>query len=392
MTALLRVPGSKSMTQRALVIAALSAHPRTIRGALVCDDSERLTAILRGLGAQISWDVNDVRVQPAPLAGSGQAFDCENAGTAARFGAALSLVTEGAFVLDGNQRMRERPIGPLVAALTQLGVDVAYLGGSNFLPARFERKSAGSQATIDGTTSSQFASALMLAGPCMPSGLQLTITGEAVSADYLRMTESMMIASGASLSVGEEISVLPGGYPAREEITIEGDWSSAAFLLAAGWLTGQPLAIENLPQASIQGDAVFPQLLDELTAERSHHFDLRNTPDLIAPLAAAALFAAQPSSIRGVAHARLKESDRLSALAIELRKVGASIEELTDGLEIEPLRQPRGAVLDPHRDHRLAMAFGVISLRIPDIEVLDPDCVSKSFPSFWSTLEVIRNG
>jgi 3-phosphoshikimate 1-carboxyvinyltransferase len=380
------------MTQRALIIAALSAQPRTIRGALVCDDSERLSAILQGLGAQIFWDGEVIRVDPAPLAGRGQVFDCGNAGTAARFGAALSLVTEGPFVIDGDQRMRERPMGPLVGALTQLGVNVAYLGEPDVLPARFDRRSAGQRARIDSSSSSQFASALLLAGPCLPSGLQLTITGDVVSADYLRLTRLMMIASGASIAGGEVIDVQPGGYPAADDIAIEGDWSSASFLLAAGWLAGQSIAIENLPQTSLQGDAVFPGLLDELTAERSHHFDLRNTPDLIAPLAAAALFAAQPSSIRGVAHARFKESDRISALASELRKIGANIEETADGLDIEPLLRPRGAVLDPHRDHRLAMAFGVISLRIPGIEVLDPECVSKSFPSFWSTLDLIRKG
>jgi 3-phosphoshikimate 1-carboxyvinyltransferase len=414
MTIHLRVPGSKSMTQRALVIAALSQRPRAIRGALWCDDSEHLTEILRGLGTKIAWLDNQIDVeppipaqaveasrQPAAVAagafqGRGQRFDCGNAGTAARFGAALALLTEGPFIIDGDARMRERPIGPLSNALAGLGVQVTYLEKGGGLPARFERISPASASVfIGGSDSSQFASGLMMVAPRLARGLAIDILGEMVSRTYLEMTAEMMRRCGAAISLrGAEVRVEAGSYASVDPIEVEPDWSSASFLLAGAWILDREAIVDDLlPRGtSLQGDAVFPRLLEELATHGGHRFDLRDAPDLIAPLAAAALFATAPTTISGVQHARTKESDRISALAGELRKLGAAIDEADDGLRIEPLPAlPHHAVeLDPHRDHRLAMLFGVLSLRIPQIEVLDPGCVTKSFPDFWGTLDRLR--
>lgn len=399
MTDSLSVPGSKSMTQRALIIGALSEKPRRISNALLCDDSERLTALLRSLGAGVSWAGNEVEVAPAKLRSDGARIDCGSGGTTARFGAALSLVTDGAFILDGDSRMRERPVRPLVNALRLLGVRVESEGREGFLPMRFERRDEpGARASIvlDVSASSQYASALMLVGARLREGLDLELEGDVVSRDYLEMTAEMMSRAGARVGIdGRQIVVGPGGYPNDVPLAVEADWSSASFLLAASWIGDVRVEIEGLtpPDRSIQGDSIFPKLLSEFASGRDHTFDLSDTPDLVAPLAAAALFASHPTAIRGIAHARLKESDRISALVEELRKLGASVEERTDGFVLQPLgaRSAQPATLTTRGDHRLAMAFGVIGLRIAGVAADNPDCVSKSYPGFWEAVDKIRS-
>lgn len=388
-------PGSKSMTQRALIIAALADGDGqvTIDGALECDDSRYLSQVLRALGVDVQWDGSRVQIQPSPLASSGERQFVGNAGTAMRFSSSLSLLTEGELVLDGDDRMRQRPLGPLTEALQRLGVQVRYLGQRGYPPVSLRRGGAlRDEVDLDVSQSSQFASALLLVAPRLPRGLVVRLSGERVSVPYLDMTTKMMERAGvrAEWESSTRISVPPGRYDTRH-IVVEPDWSTAAFLLGAGVITGQEVDLPGLskPGESLQGDAAFMDHLRVLRQPVRARIDLRDTPDLIAPLAAVALFAADPTEIRGVAHARVKECDRLAVLANELTKVGARVQEHTDGLTIHPLDTPTNerVELDPSNDHRMAMAFALVGLRVPGIVVRNPECVSKSFPRFWEELE-----
>jgi len=391
----LTAPSSKSMTQRALVIAALAEGPSTIVRPLVCDDSGYLTTLLRALGVAVEWRDGKAAVAPAPLASDGAPVFCGNAGTAVRFGACLSLVCGGPLVLDGDEHMQRRPLGPLAQSLAALGVTCAWLGRDGCVPLRLERTGAlASEVMIDASLSSQYASGLLLVAPRLPHGLVLELTGAKVSQPYLDMTVAMMAQAGAQVErSGRRFRVPPGRY--RRTPAIETDWSSAAFLLAAGRIAGVPIEVADLPApgASLQGDSAFAAMLAELGQPRAHEFDLTDTPDLLAPLVAVALFASHPTRIRGAAHTRVKECDRIAVLCRELGRIGAQLHERPDGIALDPLVTPRAApvTLDPEDDHRMAMAFGLVSLRVPAIEIADRNCVSKSFPEFWQRLARIRD-
>lgn len=389
-------PGSKSMTQRALLIAALGDGPATISGGLRCDDSRYLSEVLGALGVAVRWDGERVDVAPGLLAAPEGVQYVGNAGTAMRFAACLSLLVDGELVLDGDARMRERPIGALVEGLAALGVSGRYLGRAGYPPIALARGAAlQSEVELDISLSSQYASGLLLVAPRLPAGLVLRLKGDKVSLPYLHMTVEMMRRAGAEVrwpAGADEIAVAPGHYRARH-LMVEPDWSTAAFLLGAAQIAGCEVDLPGLeaPGRSLQGDAAFAAFLAQLRARAPVRIDLRDTPDLIAPLAAVALFARAPTRLEGVAHARVKECDRIAVLAAELTKVGAVVREQPDGIEIEPLdrsRVPAGPIeLDPASDHRMAMAFGLVSLRVPTIVVREPDCVSKSFPAFWRELE-----
>jgi 3-phosphoshikimate 1-carboxyvinyltransferase len=396
MTLILQAPGSKSMTQRALVLGALAEGPVRIRGALDCDDSGHLTEILRALGAEVTWRGSEVEVRPHGLRGTGERLECGNAGTALRFAACLSLVAGGELVLDGDARMRQRPVAGLGEALRRLGVEVRYLGNDGYPPLALRRISEPPDAaSVEASRSSQFASGLLLVAPRLPKGLVLDLEGPPVSAAYLRMTVEMMLRAGARVERAEarRLVVAAGSYSAQA-IEVEPDWSAAAFLLAGARLSGCQVRIPGLasPETSLQGDSAFDSLARELEQRHPHDLDLTDTPDLIAPIAALAVFASRRTRIRGAAHTRIKESDRVSVLSESLRRLGVGVVEHEDGLEIEPAPViPGGEIeLDPAGDHRMAMAFGVLSLRMPGIRIRTPECVSKSFPEFWTALASIR--
>ena len=396
----IRVPGSKSMTQRALVIAALAERPATLLGALPCDDSALLSALLAELGVAVEWDGERVEVTPAPLRASGEVLFCGNGGTAMRFGSCLSLLAEGELTLDGDARMRERPIGPLGLALEQLGVRVRYLGQHGCPPLALQRQGpAPTRVTVDASLSSQFGSGLLLVAPRLPRGLTVALEKDPVSLPYLRMTTRMMERAGVTVCWTDErtATVEPGLYLSQavgQVLEVEPDWSSAAFLLAAARVSQVELVIPGLadPASSLQGDSVFAGFLEELRRPLAHEIDLSHCPDLIAPLVATCLFASHPTRIRGAAHTRVKESDRIAVLCRELGKIGAQFVEVRDGMDVFPLQRIVSAEveLDPSADHRMAMAFGVVSLRVPGIRVRDPRCVTKSYPGFWPELERFR--
>jgi 3-phosphoshikimate 1-carboxyvinyltransferase len=244
--------------------------------------------------------------------------------------------------------------------------------------------------SLDGSRSSQFASGLLLSAPLLPGGLQIDLIGQTVSRPYLDLTLRMMRERGASVEeLPGTILVSPGGYRAGP-LRVHGDWSAAGFLLAAAFISGCPLELLNLDPCSAQGDRVVVELLETLRQAGPHRFDLTDCPDLLPPLAAAAVFATDQVEIAGLLHARLKESDRPAVLAAGLSAAGVRVVERPDSLLLEPGTRLRPACLDPAGDHRMAMAFGLLSLREPGITVADRDCVGKSYPGFWDDLERFR--
>ncbi|MBI2377297.1 MAG: 3-phosphoshikimate 1-carboxyvinyltransferase [Deltaproteobacteria bacterium] len=386
----LRAPSSKSQTQRAILIAALTPGRSILHHPLDCDDSRHLKACLSALGTKLIEDGERLEIRGGPLRAPSSPLDCGDGGTTLRFLLPTSLLLKGSVVFDGSARLRERPLTPLLEALESLGASIEHLGQPGRIPVRISPpETAGRRVSIDASETSQFASGLLLTGPRLPNGLELQAE-VAVSAPYLDMTLDAMRCRGASVERNPHgYSVHKGAYEAGEH-SIEGDWSSAAFLLVGARIAGLDLHLVNADPSSAQGDKVIVTQLRELDEPRPHTFDLTHCPDLIAPLAIAAALAAEPTRIVGAAHARLKESDRLGTLAEGLRAVGVNALETQDGLELRPGGTLRPGVVRTRRDHRMAMAFALLSLREPGIDVDDRDCVSKSYPSFWEDLEKMR--
>jgi len=395
------------MTQRALFLAALSNAPSQLRGALNCDDSSYLSNLLRCIGVDVVWDGNQVNViPPERYVSDGKPIFCGNAGTTVRFSSALSLVVEGVLSIDGDHHMRRRPIGGVAKAIEKLGVSVRYLLNEGFPPIELKKgdlsvkseQDSAVELEIDASQSSQFVSAIMMVAPLFSHDLRIKLVGAVVSRSYLDMTIAMMVSAGAQISWDgpREITVKPGRYH-RPVWQVEADWSAAAFLLTAGAIIKRQVSIASLvdPSTSLQGDSSFVDFEERISrASCPIEINLNNAPDLLPPLVCRSLFADFPITFTDIAHARIKECDRIAVLARELRKMGGVFNEYADGLTVHPLDAgvvPRTDLeLDPESDHRMAMSFGVISLVYPQIKSQDPGCVSKSFPNFWHVLEDIR--
>jgi 3-phosphoshikimate 1-carboxyvinyltransferase len=386
-----RVPGSKSLTQRYLVLSALASSPSSLAGASEGQDSRDLSAALVELGALCARGGRGIVVAPRPFTRPAAPIAAGEGGTTARFVAALATATGFPFSLRLAGRIAERPMEALWEALRHAGTQVrvtSEAGGGSIVELYRTRYSR--EVRVDATLSSQFASALALVAPALPDGLRLTLVGEQVSRSYLDLTLSALATFGVRARRDGDVIEVPATRFAGRDLEVEGDWSLAAMWLAASRITGRAVRVANASEESVQGDRAFPRLLAELDARGDHRFDLRDVPDLLPPLAVASLFASSPTLFCGLKHARLKESDRLAVLAGELGKVRARVVQTPDGLAVDPAPLAGPARLDPRGDHRLAMAFGVLSLAVPGVEVLDPRCVSKSYPDFWQDLERVR--
>jgi 3-phosphoshikimate 1-carboxyvinyltransferase len=404
------VPGSKSLTNRALVIATLADGTSRLANALLADDTAVMVDALRRLGFEV---VVDGRAPAMTVIGRGGRIPASsadlfvgNAGTAARFLTALVCLGHGRYRLDGAVRMRERPIEPLADALAALGASVTTTGGS--LPVVVEARGLrGGAATVRGDLSSQFVSALLMAAPYAERDVDLRVEGRLVAAPYVEMTLAAMAACG--IAVEHEalrwFRIAAGQrYRARDQ-AVEPDASAAAYFFAAAAITGGRVTVPGLGRDSCQGDARFADVLEQMGARvergadalvvsgtgrvRGVDVDLGAMSDQTMTLAAIAPFAEGPTRIRGVGHIRHQESDRLAATAAELRRLGQEVEEFEDGLLIVP-RPVRPAVIQTYDDHRIAMAFAVTGLRSPGIAIADPGCVAKTFPDFFERLERLR--
>jgi 3-phosphoshikimate 1-carboxyvinyltransferase len=410
--ATVHVPGSKSITNRALLVAGLADGVSELHGALYSDDTRYMAAALNDLGITVESDEAGERFTvhggggtlPAPQAD----LFVGNSGTSMRFLVAALPLGQGSYRIDGIPRMRKRPIQPLLDALITLGAEVASEEGTGCPPIRVTGGGlAGGPVRMAGDQSSQYFSALLMAAPYARRDVEIEVIGDLVSKPYMPMTAAVMRAFGVHSELDTTTwrhFLVPAGqrYRARS-YQIEPDASNASYFFAAAAVTGGRVRIEGLGTDSTQGDLRFVDVLEAMGADvtissdavevtgpadgqlRGVDLDLNAISDTAQTLAAIAPFASGPTTIRGVGHARLKETDRVAAVANELRKLGQSVEEFEDGLTITPA-PVTPAEIETYDDHRMAMSFAIAGLRASGVRILDPGCVAKTFPDFFARL------
>lgn len=412
-------PGSKSITNRALVLAALSSvtRPNRLHGCLRSEDTEVMITALRQLGYQVEADwhqprqtVTVYRGEHPPVPAAAAELFVANSGTTMRFLSALVSLGRGCYRLDGIARMRERPIADLLDALTQLGVQARSEAGNGCPPVVLDGGAwRGGQVRVKSDVSSQFLSGLLMAAPFAPGSTTFEIAGPLVSRPYIDMTVRMLHQWHLRVQTPTPESYLvPGEQPADGlaggEYLVEPDASAASYFFAAAAITGGRITVPGLAMHSLQGDVCFVDVLermgcgvergpDALTVQggplRGIDVGMNDISDTVMTLGVVALFADGPTTIRNVAHIRHKETDRLAALATELRRLGAGVEEQADGLTIQP--QPlRGTTVATYNDHRMAMSLALVGLRVPGVVIDQPACVAKTYPGYFNDLETLR--
>jgi len=408
-----KLPGSKSISNRTLLLAALANGPTLVRELLDSDDIRRMLEALATLGVKVEQqgDGRDFLVH-----GTGGAFAVKeadlflgNAGTAFRpLTAALALM-QGNYHLHGVPRMHERPIGDLVDALRVAGADIRYLGNDGYPPLQIQPAgiSAGKVIPVKGNVSSQFLTALLMALPLTGESVTIEVVGELISKPYIEITLNLMARFGVSVQRDgwQRFTIAAGQrYQSPGEIHVEGDASSASYFLAAGALAGGPVRVEGVGRSSIQGDVKFADALALMGARinmgdnwieasapqgglKAIDVDLNHIPDAAMTIAVAALAANGTTTIRNVESWRVKETDRLAAMATELRKVGASVVETQDSISITPpATLIANAEIDTYDDHRMAMCFSLVALLGTPVIINDPKCVAKTFPDYFEVL------
>ncbi|CAN5249503.1 3-phosphoshikimate 1-carboxyvinyltransferase [soil metagenome] len=408
--ATVRVPGSKSVTNRALMVAALADGPSTIHNPLMSDDSYWLMDALVRLGFSVRADqaegIITIRGQKGIIPERDVDLFVGNAGTVARFLPPALALGEGPYRVDGVPRMRERPVEDLVEAMRRLGAEVGYAGEEGRFPLILGGGGLrGGAAKVRGSKSSQFLSGLLMAAPYAAEEVVLEVEGELVSRPYVGITLEVM--REFEVEVGEDygrFAVSPGSYKACD-YAIEPDASGASYFMAAAAVTGGRVEIPGLGSASMQGDMRFTEVLEEMGCDvrmradsvavrgpeqlRGIEVDMNAFSDTMMTLAAIVPFATGPTTIENVEHVRHQETDRISAVATELTRLGIRVEERRDGLRIEPgVVHP--ALVRTYGDHRLAMAFAVTGLVTPGIRIQDPGCVTKTFPDYFKSLDTLR--
>lgn len=405
-----RLPGSKSISNRSLLLAALAEGETDIRDLLASDDVERMLEALRTLG--VHWEREGetgnyrVRGVGGPFPVKAADLFLGNAGTAFRPLTAALALSGGEYRLSGVPRMHERPIGDLVDALRQAGADIEYTGNDGYPPLHIRPAAirAGGVLKVRGDVSSQFLTALLMALPLTGVETTIEVVGELISKPYIAITLDLMARFGVAVErEGWQRFTVPGGsrYRSPGTLYVEGDASSASYFLAAGAIGGGPLRVEGVGRDSIQGDVRFADALAQLGARitlgdnwieaaapengrlQAFDLDLNHIPDAAMTLAVAALFADGPCVLRNIASWRVKETDRIAAMAAELRKVGAEVEEGADYLKVVPPARLRPAAIDTYDDHRVAMCFSLVSLGGCRVRINDPKCVNKTFPTYF---------
>lgn len=413
----LAVPGSKSLTNRALVVAALADGVTTLRGALVAEDSEVMITALNRLGVRVESRGSEVTVQGAggPVPAPRAELDLRLSGTSIRFLTALVTLGSGRFELDGNARMRERPIAELLDALNELGANAVARHGNGCPPVDVVATGLrGGAVQVRGDRSSQFLSALLMAAPYAAGPVVVEVAGELLSKPFVDMTLELMREFGVSVqrSGYQRFEVQPQRYQARDYL-VEGDAMSAGYFWAAAAVTGGRVTVSNVGSATRQGDARLTQVLESMGASvhsgatyttvtgptggrlrGGQVFDLNDMPDQAQTLAVVALFADAPVRIANIGNLRIKETDRLTAMATELSRLGAVVEEGEDELTVHPLTRPpeRPVVLSTYGDHRMAMALAVAGARVPNVVIDDPAVVAKTYPGFFTDFLALLGG
>jgi 3-phosphoshikimate 1-carboxyvinyltransferase len=405
------VPGSKSLTNRALVCAALAKGPSRLFNIAPGDDTKAMIDGLNAMGARCTIHGDDVEIE-TPINrtwGEEVVVDANLAGTTARFLTAVAALRTGCTTVNGKHELKQRPMTGLFESLSSIGAQVTTLEEPGHLPVRVcGGYQTSHQLTIRGDTSSQFITALLLIAPALVDGLKLRIIGPIVSEPYLAMTCSVMSDFGAVVDrIGVDLlEIRSQGYRGRHFV-VEPDASSASYPLAAAAIVGGSVTVSDIGESSTQGDTKFVEILrnmgctvqrtkSELSVSRSLatplmgvQVNMASMSDLVPTVAVVAMFASTPTYISGVGFIRQKESDRLGDLATELRKVGGEIEVTPDGLIINPSKVHAG-VIETHQDHRLAMALSLVGLTCDGIEINDSDVVSKSWPDYWTMLAALE--
>jgi 3-phosphoshikimate 1-carboxyvinyltransferase len=423
LAACVTVPGSKSHTNRALLLAALACGTTTLHNALDSEDTRYFMTALRELGFDLQHNPDERLIT---VRGSGGEIPAEranlcigNAGTAARFLTALLTLGNGVYRIDGVARMRQRPIGDLVAALNRLGADVK--GTPSGSPAPVEESRAvcppvtilggglpGGSTSIRGDTSSQYLSGLLMVAPYARVPVEITVEGPLTSKPYIDLTLNVMADYGVQVHRKDytAFSIFPQVYQSPGRYRIESDASAASYFFAAPAICGGWVQVAHISKDTRQGDIAFLDVLSRMgcaiTFEKDGiqvsgpdringvEVDMADISDTSMTLAAIAPFAMTPTTIRGIASSRVKETDRITATCTELRRLGVQVDEHADGMTIYPCDQIQPARIRTYGDHRMAMAFSLVGLRIPDIEINDPDCVAKTFPDYFQVLDSLR--
>ena len=420
LSATLRVPGSKSLTNRALLIASLAKGTTHLTNALFSDDSRYFAKALQTLGFDVRLDEANFEMTVTGLGGVIPARKAElfigNAGTAARFLSAFLTLGNGQYILDGDPRMRERPIGDLVDSLTQLGATIQPItqhASRNTISPPIKIIASGlpgGKTKIVGDISSQFLSALLMVAPYAQSEIEITLSIELNSKPYVDMTIAIMKDFGIKVERDDYRSfIVPiTNYESRITYPIESDASAASYFFAAPAICGGTVKVENISRKSVQGDIEFLDVLTKMgcvvtesdNAVIVHRpqgssivgldINMRDIPDTAQTLAVVAPFASSPTRIRGIASARVKETDRVSATCTELKRLGVQVDEHEDGMTIYPCQTFKPANVQTYNDHRMAMAFSLIGLRFEGVTIENPSCVSKTFPNYFAVLESLR--
>jgi len=403
------LPGSKSIANRALLMAALCQTPVILHNLLVSDDTSRMREALNALGVSFEDDKLITRVNGLGGGWNKPASELYlgNAGTAMRPLIAVLAATlkneHQAVVLKGDARMHERPVKHLIDAIQPRGAGVNYLGETGFPPLEMTSGLKPGDFEIDGSVSSQFISALLMALPLLPGDSTLTLKGNVVSRPYIELTLQMLSDFGISIKEDSpQCYAIPGGqcYQSPGEYWVEGDASAASYWMAAALLGKGPVEIIGVGKNSIQGDKRFAEVIEAMGASVSYRKnsmtvsgtgsvqgidqDFNDIPDAAMTVAPLALFANKPTTIRNVANWRVKETDRLHAMATELRKLGATVDEGEDFLRIEPLKHWRHIAIDTYDDHRMAMCFSLVAFSSAGVTINDPGCCAKTYPDYFS--------
>jgi len=401
-----RLPGSKSISNRVLLLAALASGDTEVSGLLDADDTRVMRDALAKLGVRF-WR-RRVRGVGGPFPVKKAELFLGNAGTAFRPLTAALVMTGGEYRLAGAPRMHERPIGDLVNALRGIGADVEYLGADGYPPLALHPAAIklNEPVTVKGDVSSQFLTALLIALPLLNSKSRVEVQGELISKPYVEITLNVMRRFGVEVARREwhSFEVPAARYVSPGKIYVEGDASSASYFLAAGAIGGGPVRVEGVGRDSIQGDVRFTEVLERMGARvsmgdgwieaaggkklKAVDMDLNHIPDAAMTAAVMALFADGPSTLRNIGSWRVKETDRLAAMATELRKLGAHVEEGRDCLRISPGKL-KTAVIDTYDDHRMAMSFSLAALGGVPVRINDPGCVAKTFPEYFSAFASI---
>jgi 3-phosphoshikimate 1-carboxyvinyltransferase len=409
--ATVRVPGSKSLTNRALLVASLAEGTTTLTNALFSDDSCYFAESLKKLDFEVQ---SNPQLSSFTVTGHGGLIPARranlyvgNAGTAARFLTAMLTLGNGEYAVDGDPRMRQRPIGELIDALTQLGANVTSPTGC--LPVHVLASGlSGGHGSVIGNVSSQFLSGLLMVAPYAQSAVELIVEHGLNSRPYVDMTLAVMSDFGVEITRDgyERFMIRSARYQPKDTYAIESDASAASYFFAAPAILGGTVRVDNISRQSKQGDITFLEILQQMgcvVSDGPDHIevtgsdflygvdvDMRDISDTAQTLAVIAPFASSPTRIRGIGFIRTKETDRITAVCTELTRLGVDVQEHSDGMIIQPCVSIRPACVHTYNDHRMAMAFSLIGLRASGVSIENPACVSKTFPNYFEVLETLR--